>query len=139
MTKKHSDMLPQVGIKGCQDVSGARRRQSQPDTQLILLLATLLRSFLRHEGVVKMLLEREEINPNPVDPRDGCTPLFDAVAKGYEGIVKMLLDRYDINIDIRDNKGWTPPSLALYHERHKIARMISEWAAIKSDTADSGS
>ena len=50
-----------------------------------------------------MLLDREDFNPNLVDPRNGGTSLFDAVAKGHEGIIRTLLDRNDINIDIRDN------------------------------------
>lgn len=52
-----------------------------------------------------MLLDREDVNPNLVDPRNGHTSLFDAVAKGHEGIIRTLLNRNDINIDIRDNKG----------------------------------
>ena len=43
-----------------------------------------------HEGVVKILLEREEVNhdkPNEF----GQTPLSGAAQEGHEGIVKILL------------------------------------------------
>ena len=90
------------------------------------------------DRVVKMLLEREDVNPNIADTDDGHTPLSNAAWRGHEGIVKVLLDRNDIRIDIQDHMNQTPLSLALSNRNHEIARMISERAAIKSDTADPG-
>ena len=45
-----------------------------------------------HEEVVKILLEREEVDPNQADTACGQTPLLRAVEEGHEGIVKMLLE-----------------------------------------------
>ena len=50
----------------------------------------------------------------------------------------MLLDRNDIRIDIQDHENQTALSLARSKGHDNIARMISERAAIKSDTADPG-
>ena len=91
------------------------------------------------KGIVKMLLQREDVNPNIADTSDGRTPLAQAAWRGHEGIVKLLLDRNDIRIDIRDHRNKTALSLALKFRHHKIARMISERAAVKSATADPGS
>ena len=50
-----------------------------------------------HEELVKMLLEREDVNPNQADTLDGQTPLTWAAMIGHEGVVKMLLEREDVN------------------------------------------
>ena len=95
-------------------------------------------AFWEYEGVVKMLLERHDINPNIANTDDGRTPLSNAASLGHEAVVKMLLDRNDIRIDIRDKRNQTALSLALSQRRYKIAKMISEGAASKFDTADPG-
>src|SRR5205807_3311237 len=45
-----------------------------------------------HEGVVKILLGRDDVNPNTPD-KYGQTPLSCAVWSGHEGVVKILLGR----------------------------------------------
>jgi len=42
-----------------------------------------------NEGIVKMLLQRNDVNPDKPD-RWGQTPLSSAVRNGYEGIVRMF-------------------------------------------------
>jgi len=65
------------------------------------------------EGVVKMLLEREEVNPDQVDTEYGRTPLSWAAGSGQEGVAKMLLKREDVIPDQADTKyGRTPLSWA---------------------------
>jgi len=44
-----------------------------------------------HEGVVKLLLEREDVDPNYPGVND-LTPLGYAAVKGHERIVKLLLE-----------------------------------------------
>ena len=55
-----------------------------------------------HEGVAKMLLEREDVNLIQADSEYGLTPLLWAIWNGYEGVVKMLLEREDINPNLAD-------------------------------------
>jgi len=51
-----------------------------------------------HEGIVKLLLKRKEVNPDSGNLR-GETPLFGAASRGHEGIVKVLLERKEVNPD----------------------------------------
>ena len=50
-----------------------------------------------HEEVVKMLLERQDVNSDRVDNEYGRTPLSWAAENGHERVVKMLLQRKDVN------------------------------------------
>ena len=45
-----------------------------------------------HEGMVKILLDRGDVNPDKPDD-DGQTPLSYAAENGREGVVKALLGR----------------------------------------------
>ena len=56
------------------------------------------------EGAVKLLLERQDINPNVTDTRCGGTPLIWAVEFGHEAVVKLLLQREDIDPNTADTK-----------------------------------
>ena len=55
-----------------------------------------------NEGVVQLLLTRDDINPDNPDIR-GKTPLWWASLNGHEGVVKMLLARNDVNPNKPDN------------------------------------
>ena len=50
-----------------------------------------------HEDVVKLLLEREDIDPNTLDARCGLAPLEWAAQRGDDRVVKFLLERGYIN------------------------------------------
>ena len=50
-----------------------------------------------YEEVVKMFLEREDVDPDQGDTRYGQTPLSLAAENRHEGVVKMLLERKDVN------------------------------------------
>ena len=60
-----------------------------------------------HEGMVKLLLGRKDVNPDSRD-RNGGTPLRWAALSGHEGIVKLLLGRKEVNPDSRARYGQTP-------------------------------
>ena len=64
-----------------------------------------------HEEVVKILLGREEVNPDKPD-NDGRASLSYAAWFGHEGVVKILLGGEEVNPDKPDNGGRTPLSLA---------------------------
>jgi len=50
-----------------------------------------------HEDIVKMLLQRKDVNPDATNTICGRIPLRLAVDGGHEGVVKLLLERDDIN------------------------------------------
>jgi len=45
-----------------------------------------------HDGVVKILLEREGVNPNHADTQYGQAPISLAAGNGHVGVVKKLLE-----------------------------------------------
>ena len=60
-----------------------------------------------HEQVMKILLGREEVNPDKPD-NYGRTPLSYAASAGHEWAVKILLGREDVNPNKPDSRGQTP-------------------------------
>ena len=57
-----------------------------------------------HEGVVKVLLGRDDIDPDKSD-EDDRTPLLLAACGGQDGVVKILLGRDDVDlnkVDVHD-------------------------------------
>lgn len=50
-----------------------------------------------HEGIVNLLLGREDVNPGIPDTMYDQTQLSRAAKNGREGIVKLLLEREDVN------------------------------------------
>jgi len=64
-----------------------------------------------HDGVVKQLLERGDLDPDRPD-RVGSTPLSWAAYNGHEGVVKLLLGRRDVDPNRPDNLASTPLSWA---------------------------
>jgi len=55
-----------------------------------------------HEGVVKILLQLKDIDPNAADTQYGGTPLLQAAKHGHEGVARMLLERADVSPDTAD-------------------------------------
>ena len=53
------------------------------------------------EDVVKVLLEREDLNPDQIDTKYGRTPLSWAAGEGHQGVVQILLQRKGVNPDQR--------------------------------------
>ena len=90
-----------------------------------------------HEEVVKILLEREDVNPNQADTEYGRTPLSWAAESGCEWVVKMLLDREDINPNQTDtNFGRTPLSWAAKRGYEGIVKMLLERDDVDPNQAD---
>jgi len=65
-----------------------------------------------HEAVVKLLLERDSVDPNSKDTEYGMTPLLWAAEKGHEAVVKHLLTKDSVDPDSVSISGWTPLLLA---------------------------
>jgi len=62
---------------------------------------------------MKMLLEREDVNPDQPDTLYAQAPLSRAAQTGYEGAVKMLLERKDVNSDQPDTS--FPPHYQIHY------------------------
>jgi len=90
------------------------------------------------EGVVKLLLERKDVNPNQGDTKYGRTPLWLAARNGHEGIVKMLLERINVRPTIPDNENQSPLSIALSARHYGVARILEEWVNVSSDRTNHG-
>ena len=85
-----------VGVEGC-DIN---QRDCVGNTPLMWAAEN------GHEGVVKILLRRDNVSPN-IPNQYGRTPLRCAVLGGHEGVVKLLLGRDDVNLNEPDEYGQT--------------------------------
>jgi len=87
-----------------------------------------------YEGVVKMLLEWEEVNSDRPNT-SAMTSLSYAAWNGHEGVVKILLEREEVNPDKPDWTGRTPLSYATQYGHKKIVALLqSRKAATPSTT-----
>jgi len=78
-----------------------------------------------YEGVAKLLLDREDINPNEVDTKYGRTPLSWAAQGGHESVVILLLGRKDINPNTSDSRsGLTPLVWAAKRGHKRVVRAL---------------
>ena len=59
------------------------------------------------EQVVKVLLDRHDVDPNPVDD-DGCTPLVCAMRSGSKATFMLLLNRKNIDLNLQDQLHISP-------------------------------
>ncbi|PUU82431.1 ankyrin repeat-containing domain protein [Tuber borchii] len=76
-----------------------------------------------YEGIVKLLLDRKEVDTNSRD-NDGRTPLLYAAEGGHEEIVKLLLHRNEVNPDSRNNSGQTPLLCAAEGGHEGIVKLL---------------
>jgi len=76
-----------------------------------------------HEGVVKILLGRDDVNPGKPDIY-GETPLWRAAHNGHEGVVKILLGRDDVNPDEPNHNGATPLWCAAYNGDEVVVKIL---------------
>jgi len=88
-----------------------------------------------HEGVVKILLGRGDINPD-IPNNDGDTPLHRAVVHGREGVVKILLGRDDVNSDKPNNNGQTPLCCAAINEHEGVVKILLGRDDVNPDKPD---
>ena len=90
-----------------------------------------------HDGVIKMLLGRENVNPNQPDTEYGRTPISWAAAEGHEGVLKMLLEREDVNPNQEYTRyGRTPLSWAARGGQGGVVKMLLEREDVNPDKAD---
>ena len=80
-----------------------------------------------HEGVVKMLLEREDVDPDLANQEWNQTPLEWAAQQGHEGVVKVFLEREVVNPN-QENSVYGPTALymAAGYGQEGVVKMILE-------------
>ena len=76
-----------------------------------------------HEGVAKILLGWDDINPEEPGQFEQ-TPLCFASEKGHEGVVKILLGRDDVNPEKSDESGQTPLSFAAENGHEGVVKIL---------------
>ncbi|PUU83388.1 ankyrin repeat-containing domain protein, partial [Tuber borchii] len=90
-----------------------------------------------HEGVVKILLERGDVNSDSSD-YIGQTPLSYAARSGHEGIVKILLERGNADPNLSDVNCWTQLDHAKCHGHTSVFRLLSEPRPTSRQPSQSG-
>jgi len=88
-----------------------------------------------HEEVVKILLAREEVNPDKPD-NGGRTPLLHAAWNGHEEVVKILLAREEVNPDKPDNGGRTPLLHAAWNGHEEVVKILLGRKEVNPDNRD---
>ena len=76
-----------------------------------------------NEGVVKLLLARNDVNPDKPN-NEGKTPLWIACHNGHSGVVKLLLARSDVNINKLDNIYRTPFFIASDRGHEGVVKLL---------------
>ena len=89
-----------------------------------------------HEGTVKLLLGRKDVNPDIPDTWDGQTPLSWAAENGHEGVVKLLLGRKDVNPNSLNKSGRTPLSWAAKNGHEGIVKLLLERKDVNPNIPD---
>jgi len=88
-----------------------------------------------HEEVVRMLLTRQDINPDLAGT--GWTPLLLAAKHGHGGVVKMLLERENVDPNRADTQyGRTPLSWAAGHGHEGAVKMLLDQGNVNPDHVD---
>ena len=77
----------------------------------------------RHEGVVKILLGRDDVDADKPN-NSGRTPLSCAASSGHEGVVKILLGRDDVDPNRPDDGGQTPLWWAVYQGHEGMVEIL---------------
>ena len=88
-----------------------------------------------HEGVVKLLLERGNVDPNRPDARDR-TPVASAALMGHEGVVKLLLERENVDPNRPDSYGRTPLVNAATKGNEGVVKLLLERGDIDPNLRD---
>ena len=88
-----------------------------------------------HETVVKLLVERDDVEADSKD-NGGQTPLLRAAARGYEAVVKLLVKRDDVKADLKDNDGSTPLLWAAARGHEAVVKLLVERDDVEADSKD---
>jgi len=97
-------------------------------------------AYKGYEEVVKLLLKREDVNPNHAPTKYGWTPLLLAARSGHEAVVKLLLQREDVNPDQTNTEyGRTPLSFAAEGGHEGVVKILLERNDVNPNQPDTES
>ena len=88
-----------------------------------------------HEGVIKLLLEREDVDPNRSGLMD-ITPLVLAALKGHEGVVKLLLEQGNVDLNLQSKFGLTPLASAATQGHEGVVKLLLEQENVDPNRPD---
>ena len=77
------------------------------------------------EGVVRLLLDRKDVDPNRLD-KNNRTPFEWAALGGHEGVVGLLLYRKDVSLNRLDKNDQTPLGRAATKEHEGAVKLFLE-------------
>jgi ankyrin repeat protein len=84
-------------------------------------------SAMKGDGaIVRMLLDRDDIEVNRVFHPSRNTALSHAASRGHEEVVRLLMNKPDIKADTQDWCGRTPLILAVTYGHASIVRLLLE-------------
>ncbi len=88
------------------------------------------------EAVVKLLLERDDLDVNATVDDLKRTALHLAARNGYAAVVKLLLARGDVDVNSKDHRGNTPLALAVNNGHVKVVKLLLERNDVEANTKD---
>ena len=91
-----------------------------------------------HEGVVRLLLEQENVNPDLQD-KIGLTPLAWAAARGCEGVAKLLLEHENVDPNRPDKNGLAPLGWAAGRGHEGVVKLLLEREDVDPNRSDKAS
>jgi ankyrin repeat protein len=77
----------------------------------------------RHEAVVKLLVEREDVVANTKD-KDGQMRLWWAAEGGQEAVMKLLVERDNVVADLKNKYGQMSLSLAAAGRHEAVVKLL---------------
>ena len=126
---------------GCVEITVALLEASTGDVQATDFhgnTALAWASTRGHEGVVRVLLERTDVNSGTSGTKYGSMPLLWAAENGHEGVVRILLERSDVNPNKVNRRGQTPLSLAAQNGHDGVVRTLLQRNDVNPDKPDRG-
>jgi ankyrin repeat protein len=90
-----------------------------------------------HEGVVRLLLANDGVDPDSKDGRSGRTPLSRAAEKGHGAVVQLLLEKDGVDPDSKEGGyGRTPLSWAAERGHEAVVRLLLAMDGVDPDSKD---
>ena len=124
---------------GCVEIMAALLEMNKWDVQTTDLSGNTAIAWAArrgHEGVVRILVERSDVNPDTADALFDRTPLSFAAENGHEGVVRILLGRDNVNPDTLDECGRTPLSFAAENGYEGVVRIFLGRDNVNPDILD---